>query len=196
MNLLSTLKEKELAKGKRIPFKKGVTIFQEGDLCLGAYFLLKGEIKIASYTLEGREIIYNLLSQNELFGNNLAFSDAPYFRGSVIPLSDGELLFFNKEDFLSLLQNNSEFLQKYLHVQSESIKMLNAKMKLLSLPSASERLYFYLSLNEGRITFDSVSSLASSLFLQRETLSRLLHAEAKKKRIAFNKKEIIRINKD
>ena len=47
-------------------------------------------------------------------------------------------------------------------------------IKLLAIDSAKERLLFYLHVNKNIIEYDSITSLARKLFMQRETLSRLL----------------------
>ena len=192
MELLSLLNEKEKALGEVINFLKGENLFAEGDRCKGIYFLIQGSLKIVSYTLEGNEIIYRLLDGSGLFGHNLIFSKEPFYRGSVIANSEGSLLYFSKENLLKPFQNKVIFLEEYLKAQSEAVKSMNAQIKILSMPSASERLYYFLSLNNGAFTYSSISSFASILFLQRETLSRLLHKEAKEKRIIIKGKRIMR----
>ena len=86
-----------------------------------------------------------------------------------------------KDDLLEILQKNSAFMIEYMKVQSIFAKDLNNKIKLLAIDSAEERLLFYLHVNKNVIEYDSITSLAKSLFLQRETLSRLLSRLEKQK---------------
>ena len=190
MNILDLLSKEERMKATRISFRKREILFQEGDLCKGVYVIEKGSIKIASFTLEGHEVVYNALGEGKMFGNNLAFSDEPYFRGSVIGDTGGMLSFFEKKSLLSLLQSNEAFLQEYLRIQSEFGKSLNAKIKLLSFASAEERFDFFLTLHKGVVSYSSVSALADSLFLKRETLSRLIHTLERKGKILIENKSI------
>ena len=176
-----------------IPFSKGETLFREGDKCLGVYLVVRGKVKIASYSISGLEIVYNQIEEGGIFGNNLVFASDPTFRGNVLSDGQGELIFIPKARLLSLLRQDEELLSKYLQVQSDFGKSLNAKLKILSFPSAEERLDYYLSLHHGEARFTSVSSFAETLFLKRETLSRLLHDLDKRGKIKLSKGKIERM---
>lgn len=191
MDILRLLNGTERSRGQEIRFEKGETLFQEGDLCKGVGFVMQGRIKIVSYTLEGREVVYNDLGPGSLFGNNLVFTKEPFYRGAVIGVEAGDILFFEKTDLLSVLSDNQAFLEAYLSIQSEFGKGLNFQIKLLSFSSAEERFDYYLQSHKGRIQYRSISALAATLFLSRETLSRLLHRLKEEKKIAMQGKEIL-----
>lgn len=59
-------------------------------------------------------------------------------------------------------------------MQSDMAKELHNRIQLLSLVSAEERLFYYASKNNNVITYKNVTSLAGTIGVQRETLSRLL----------------------
>ena len=182
--ILDTLDQVTIESLPRVDFHKDEILFQEDDICQGVGILLSGRIKIASYTLEGLEIIYNTLEAGEMFGQNLLFSSSPLYRGNVIAIKDGSMLILSEENLLSILRSNPEFLKAYLQSQAEWGKAVNAKLKLLSLDKAEERFELYMSLHQGRIEFKSVSALAKEMFLSRETLSRLLTSLINQGRIA------------
>ena len=100
-----------------------------------------------------------------------------------------EVWFLSKKNLLILLEENEEFLEKYLSVQADFSKALNFKIKLLSLSSAEERLMYFLK-KKGTYTYDSVSSFAETLYLSREALSRLISKLVKEKKILKNGKTI------
>ena len=191
MELLSLLSPIERAKCAEIPLKKGQTLFQEGDRCLAVGFVLRGSVKIASYTMQGKEVIYNELGPGEMFGNNLLFAEEPFYRGAVIATSDGAVAMMKKEDLVGALMGNQRFLEAYLGVGSEFGKRLNFQLKILSFPSSKERLDYYLRAHKCKVHCSSVSRLAEELFLTRETLSRLLSSLEKQGIIVRNGKEII-----
>ena len=171
LNVLSK-KEHQLVKGYQIA--KGNVIYHEGDICESIGIIISGKIDIVTYSFDGKELLINSLKSGEIFGNNLLFSSSPIYRGNVIAKEKAVVAFINKENLVALLQNNSEFLNLYLQAQSDKAKALTARIQLLSFPNAEERLFFYASKNDGVITFKNVTTLAATIGVQRETLSRLL----------------------
>ena len=172
MNLFNLLKREDIYFSLRKKAKKNEIIFQEDEKCLYVCIVKKGEVSISTYSLSGQEIIYN----------KLVYSDAPLYRGHVVAKKDTERLLFSKEAFLRVLQNNKEFLSAYLSLEANFAKKLNGQIKLLSLSSAEERFMYFLK-NQKSIKFKSISSLASTLFLSREVVSRLISKLVKEKKI-------------
>lgn len=193
MNILDTLSKEEKKLGSLVKYNKNQILFREDDECEYLAVVQKGVVNITSYTLSGQEIIYNTIRENGMFGNNLLFSKKPYYRGHVIAKTDVELFLINKNNLIKLLQSNSAFLQLYLEMQAEFSKNLNSQIKLLSFDSAEERLLYYLK-EKQVVEFASISSLAKTLFLSRETLSRLISTLVKKK-IIDRKGNIIELHK-
>lgn len=174
ITLLSVLtkKEHELVKGFQI--EKNRVINHEGDVCEQIGIVISGKVEIVSYSFEGSEILINSLRAGEIFGNNLLFSSDPIFRGDVIAREKSVVAFINKENLIYLLQNNTEFLTQYLKAQSDFGKSLNSRIQLLSFNTAEEKLFYYASKSNNVIEFKNVTSLAATIGVQRETLSRLL----------------------
>lgn len=164
--------EKKLLEVKSL--KKNEILYREDDKCESVSIVVSGEVKISTTSFEGQELIYNILHKNDVFGNNLIFSDEPFYKGDVIATKESTIVIIKRENLIQLLQSNKEFMISYLNTQSNFSKKLNSTIKLLSYTSAEERFRFYLFNNNGKIQYKSVSELASILHLQRETLSRLL----------------------
>ena len=189
-NILFTLTTQESQLVRYVNLIKGQMLFNEGDLCECIGIVINGEIEIISYTATGREIIYNSLNQNMVFGNNLIFSSDPHYKGAVVAKNDAKIGLIYKKDLIYLLQNNENFMLSYLCYQSDTGKQLNATIKLLSIDSAEERLLYYTYRNSGVIRYKSITQLASTLHLQRETLSRLISRLVKEKKIIKGNKVI------
>ena len=94
-----------------------------------------------------------------------------------------------------LLTNNRDFLELYLKAQSDKAKLLTARIQLLSFTNAEERLFYYASKNDGVIIFKNVTTLAATIGVQRETLSRLLTVLIKKHLIKKEKGKITVLKK-
>jgi len=195
MNILETLSKKQLNLIEYKDYKSGLTLFYEDDLCKSIGIVLKGQLSIVTYLEDGNEVIYNILKENEIFGNNLIFSSEPYYKGNIITNVDCKIAFISKANLISLLTSNSDFMIEYLRIQSNFGKKLNNTIKLLSIASAQDRFYFYMHENKNRITYTSISELAKRLYIKRETLSRLLSKLEKEKKISKDTKKIILIRR-
>ena len=189
MNLIETLRPEEMKLCQKVSFSKGKVLFNEDDECRYVGIVKSGTIQIVSYSLSGQEIIYNEIKENEMFGNNLIFSEKPFYKGHVIAKNEGELLLINKDNLIKILQSNIEFMKVYLNFQAEFSKKLNGTIKLLSLTSAEERLMYYLKENNP-VSYDSITSLASTLYMSRETLSRLVSRLVKEGKLIQKRKKI------
>ena len=192
LNVLSK-KEHKLVQGYQVT--KNSTIYHEGDVCENIGIVVSGKIDIVSYSFEGKEQIINSLKVGEIFGNNLLFSSEPIYRGDVIAKEKSVIAFINKENLVYLLQNNQDFLNLYLKAQSDKAKALTARIQLLSFTNAEERLFYYASKNNGVITFKNVTTLAATIGVQRETLSRLLTSLIKRHLIKKEKGKITVLKK-
>ena len=187
LNVLSK-KEHQMVKGYQIA--KGNIIFHEGDNCESIGIIISGKIDIVSYSYEGKELLINSLKSGEIFGNNLLFSSSPIYKGDVIAKEKSVIAFINRENLIYLLQNNKEFLELYLQAQSDKAKLLTARIQLLTFPNVEERLFYYASKRNNVIEFKNVTTLAATLGVQRETLSRLLTTLIKRHLIIKEKGKI------
>ena len=188
-NILQLIKKHE-QKFERRSYKKGETIFFEGDECKTIGVVEQGEVSIKSYFANGKEVVYNTIQKGEMFGNNLIFSSNPHYRGDVIAEQDSTIFFINKESLLSIMQKDIEFLNLYLTRQSDFSKTLNLKIKLLTISVASDRLIYFLTINKNKIQYKSITKLANELYLTRESLSRTLKKLKENKIIDVSKKTI------
>ena len=188
-NLFITLTDEERSSLKYVSLKKDETLFHENDKCEYVGIVLSGKLTISSFTYNGNEIIYNTLMPTQVFGNNLIFSDKPFYRGEVVAKVDSALVLISKPQLIELLRNNEEFLVTYLSIQSNFSKNLNGQIKMLSFDSAEERFLFYLKMNDNKIQVHSVTDLSHELHLQRETLSRLISKLEKEGTISYQREK-------
>ena len=192
LNILSK-EEHKLVKGYQVA--KNNIIFHEGDVCENIGIIISGKVDIISYSFEGKELLINSLKAGEIFGNNLIFSSEPIYRGDVIAQEKSVIAIINKENLVYLLQNNKEFLNLYLKAQSDKAKLLTSRIQLLSLVNAEERLFYYASKNDNVIVYKNVTTLAATIGVQRETLSRLLTSLIKRHLIKKEKGKITVLKK-
>lgn len=193
-NILSLLDKQERQLVSVRSYNKNDVLHREGDKCEEITIVSEGKIKIISYSFSGKEIVFNELGKNQIFGNNLLFSSEPNYKGDVISADKSIVVSIKKDNLITLLSSNKEFLKEYLKIQSDFGKSLNSRIKLLSIDSALERFEYYLFINKGEIEFKTVTSLATELGLKRETLSRLISKLEKENVIKRSLHHISKIN--
>lgn len=79
-------------------------ICSKGDAATQLFFILKGRVKVAALSEDGKELIVAILGPGELFGEIALIEDTEY-TGSVWTLEQTELRVFNRQDFLALLHD-------------------------------------------------------------------------------------------
>ena len=193
-NILQALTKEEQRLLEVKSLNRGEFLFREGQLCTQVAIVVSGQVKISSMNYSGSEVIFNVLENGEMFGNNLIFSDNPTYKGDVIALKDSVVVLINKENLENILQCNREFLLTYLNIQSNFGKKLNSTIKMLSFASAEERFKFYLHENNNEISFHTITELADILHLKSETLSRVLTKLEKENAIKRSPHKIVKLN--
>lgn len=151
---------------------KNEIIFNENDLCDSLAIILEGNVIISSFTYDGKEIVFNKLSKNDLFGQSLLFSSSPKYKGSIISLNNSSIGYINKKELIELLKNEENLLS-YLSLLSDSVLLSKEKSRTLSFENVKDRLLYHLSIYN-KIEYKTITSLAKELCVTREALSRTL----------------------
>ena len=193
-NILSLLTKEEQLLLEVKSVERGTYLYREGELCSKISIVVSGGVKIASTHYSGNEVVFNVLENGEMFGNNLIFSDNPIYKGDVVATKDSTIVSIKKEPLEKILQSNKDFLIAYLNIQSNFGKKLNSTIKMLSMSSAEDRFMFYLHENKGEISYHTITDLADILNLKRETLSRLLTKLEKENAIRRSPHKITKLN--
>jgi len=161
-------------------YKKGQTIFSEGDEGAGFYAIISGRVKIFKLSPEGKEQILHMMGAGEIFG------EVPVFTGHEYPAiaeasTSSSLLFFPRNSFIELIKKDRSLSLNMLALLSRRLRRFTALIEDLSLKEVPGRLAAYLlylsnrSSNKDEFELDiSKGQLASILGTIPETLSRIL----------------------
>ena len=111
INLFSCFRGAELQELDRITRMQEVgprqRIFLPGDPSNTVYFLKKGQIKIAGANADGREVIFEILTPGEIFGEAEMLDHAPHDTYAEA-LGDALICAVSREDFERYLQEHQD----------------------------------------------------------------------------------------
>jgi len=160
-------------------FKRGQTVFSDGEEANGFYVLRSGRIKIFKLSYEGKEQILHLIGPGEPFG------EVPVFAGERFPayaeaMEESEAVFFPRATFTGLIKKDPLIAMNMLAILSKRLKQFTRLVESLSLKEVPQRLatyLLYLGEDTGKDSIDlniAKGQLASILGTIPETLSRIL----------------------
>ncbi len=160
-------------------FKRGESIFFEGDEANGFYMVLDGRVKIYKMSFEGKEQILHIFGPGEPFGEVPVFHGQP-FPANALALVKSSLLFFPRKEFVALVTSNPSLAMNMLAMLSLRLRRFATQIENLSLKEVPGRLaahLIYLAEEQGsssQVTLDiPKGQLASLLGTIPETLSRI-----------------------
>jgi CRP/FNR family transcriptional regulator len=160
-------------------YGKGVSIFFEGDPGIGFYMVVSGKVKVFKMSFDGKEQILHILGPGEPFG------EVPVFHGNPFPanaetLTEAEVLFFPRTEFVHLVSKNPSLALNMLAVLALRLRRFASQIENLTLKEVPGRLASYLLyLMEEQPGQDKVvldvpkGQLANLLGTSSETLSRI-----------------------
>ena len=160
-------------------YKRGESIFMEGDEADGFYIVARGQVKIFKTSLEGKEHILHIYGPGDLFGEVPVFSGA-HFPANALALKKSRILFLSREAFVQLIARHPSLSMNMLGELSLRLRQFTVQIENLSLKEVPSRLASYLIvLAEEQKKTDEVTltiskgQLASLLGTIPETLSRI-----------------------
>ena len=183
--LFDGLSQEQLARIARIVqqkvYQRGEAVFWDGDAGNGFYVVAEGRIKIYKTSAEGKEQILHI------YGPGHPFGEVPVFSGRRFPASaqaieKSRLLFFPRDDFITLISRQPSLALNMLAVLSMRLRQFTVQVENLSLKEVPARLASYLIYlaKEQRTPSQvdlpiSKGQLASLLGTIPETLSRIFN---------------------
>ena len=102
-------------------FSRGQIIFQKGDAGDGLMAVLAGRVKISTVSVEGKEVVFNIINPGEIFGE-IALLDGGVRTADATPLEKSHLLILRRSDFIGFLGAHSSFAVSLMEVLCERIR--------------------------------------------------------------------------
>ena len=161
-------------------FRRGESIFMEGDKGEGFHVVLSGRVKVFKLSMEGKEQTLHLFGPGEPFGEVALFAGRR-FPANAEAMEESRVLFFPREAFAGLIRENPSVAMNLLALMSVRLRRFAALIEDLSLKEVPGRLSAYLLYlsRQGQggqdLALDvTKAQLASLLGTIPETLSRIL----------------------
>jgi CRP-like cAMP-binding protein len=183
-------------------YKKGQTVFIQGNISFGIYFILSGRIKIVASGKDGKEAILRLCSSGDVIGHCNVFNNEAY-TASAITQEDCLISFMGKEHFLQAFDKYpritlnliSQLSKSMGHSEVKNIELIhkNVRERFTGLLITLQNTY---GVKEGDHTRLDIKltreEMASMIGTTHETLARLM-TELKNEGILEEKNKIIYI---
>lgn len=154
-------------------YRKGKSIFIEGSVPMGIYYVVEGKVKKYKVDRDGREQIIYICNSGELFGYPALLSEES-FPDSASTLEDSVIGFISKKDFLHLLHQSALLSQKLLKNLSHEFGVLENSIVALAHKSVRERLALSLLILREKYKDPEHPLRPAEITLSREDLSNIV----------------------
>lgn len=188
-------------------YKKGESIFLEGEPGEGLHFVRTGRVKIVKTAEDGREHIIKFLKTGEIFAEVLLFNHLPYPAASIA-VEDSRIGLIRNEDLEKLILENNALALLLIRSLSQRLLYAQQKIKELALqdvPARTAELLLRLSREQGKRDAagkpllelpESRQELAGLMGTSRETLSRTLSDFKRRKWISMEGNRIVLLQEE
>ena len=176
--------------GSKRNYTKDSIIMMEEEVGSALFVIINGKVKVARTSNDGKEVILTILSESDFFGE-MAILDGLTRSATVTAIEDSELFIIERTEFLNLLKDHPEVSISLLYELTRRLRAADMKIKSLSLKDAEGKVATVIlqladdvgKIKQGIVEIDKLplqQDLANMAGTSRETISRTLHAFAKK----------------
>ncbi len=131
-------------------FQTGSMISQSGEPVNALMIILSGTLKGEMSDFAGRVIKIEDIPAPGVIASAFMFGNRNTFPVNVTSVSDGELLYIKKSDFLKMLRINDELLVNFLDMISNRSQFLSEKIKFLSFKTIRGKLANFILQKAGK----------------------------------------------
>ncbi|HIA35678.1 MAG TPA: Crp/Fnr family transcriptional regulator [Flavobacteriales bacterium] len=186
-------------------YKKGETVFSEGNKPTGVFCLKKGKLKIHRTGIKFREQIIRFVAKGELLGARAMIRNE-YYTSSATAIEDSLICYIPKKEFMKVHKSSRKLSEHILKNLIENLNLAEEKTVHLSHNSIRVRLARSLlklremyGLKEDGLTLEvelTREELANLIGAATETTIRMLSAFKKEKKIELSGKNLKILNID
>lgn len=120
-------------------FKKGQTLFIQGNHPFGIFCINKGNIKVTKTGPDGKETIVRIVQTGDILGHRSLFTDDDYM-ATATAMEDTEVCFIDKKFILKVIQENPSVALHVINKLSRDMGAAEKKLSSLHQKNVRERL--------------------------------------------------------
>ncbi|MGH8170796.1 MAG: Crp/Fnr family transcriptional regulator [Steroidobacteraceae bacterium] len=177
-------RERLLATAEARTFAAGEILFRRGDVARYFCLLRRGFVKLYRLSPEGGEKIMRLIRPSQSFAESILFMEKPAYPVSGAGVEEGELVAFDRETFLRILEESFATCRAVMAQMTHRIQAHWDEIETLALQNSRYRVVHYLLAlapmgAQGSLTVTLPARkmlIAAHVAVTPETLSRTLRA--------------------
>jgi CRP/FNR family transcriptional regulator len=120
-------------------FKKGQTIFNDGNFPQGTYYVNKGVLKLVRTNNEGKEQILRFAKNGDFIGYRALIAEEP-FVATAICIEETVVCFIPRNVFIKILDENHGMTKEVMKSLSHDLGVVEERVQSLAQKSVRERL--------------------------------------------------------
>src|SRR5262245_5863846 len=117
--------------------RRGDTIFSKGDPGNSLYAVCAGTVKISVPSADGKDAVFNLVGEGEIFGE-IALLDGRPRTADATAMSDCELVVIERRDFVPFLSDHPDVMLKFIEILCSRLRRTSEQVQditFLNLPT-------------------------------------------------------------
>ncbi|MCB9091936.1 MAG: Crp/Fnr family transcriptional regulator [Halobacteriovoraceae bacterium] len=120
-------------------FKRGQSIFVEGNPTFGLYCISEGNIKLSKTSEDGKDAIVRIATKGDVLGHRSIFTNTPY-NATATALDDSVICFLDKKYILKKIQESPSVAQNIINKLSRDLGASEQRLADMSQKSVKQRL--------------------------------------------------------
>jgi CRP/FNR family cyclic AMP-dependent transcriptional regulator len=157
--------------------ERSATVFAKGDPGASLFAILEGQVKVISFSAQGKYAVFNVLGAGDIFGE-IALLDGGERTADVMAITDCKLLVIERRDFLPLVHSRPDIAQKLIEVLCARLRNTSRQVEevmFLDLSAKLARMLLRLRENSGGQTIAlTQNEVAQMIGASRESTNKQL----------------------
>jgi CRP/FNR family cyclic AMP-dependent transcriptional regulator len=176
---------------------RGATIFAKGDPGNSLFAVCTGNVKIMAPSAEGKDTVFNMLKEGDIFGE-IALLDGHPRTADAVAATDCELLVIERRNFVPLVHSHPEIALKLIEVLCERLRRTSEQVEdvtFLDLPTrlakALLRLAESADTEEGGVIHITQREIGQLIGMSRESTNKQLRTWEQRKWLRLERGGIV-----
>lgn len=176
-NFVERLPDALRATAQSRSYRKGASVFNQGDVAQAIYLVLDGEVRVVRFGVRGEEVILQHARRGDFFAE--ASLDGHHYHCSAVATKSTTVLRIPASAVRELLDRDVRFARQWVSLLGQQLRTTRARLERLALRGAASRVRHYLMTegvgphHEVRLG-SSLRQFAHELGIVEETLYRTL----------------------